>query len=318
MAKNLDLLEKEGIAQDLLPAIQEGKTEPLERFFEIFSDDIYNFSIRYYNFDDDEAGDYFLYAFEHLRDGRKIKSFRNKSKFTTWFFSVLRNMLIDFLRSRKNKIYTTSFARTDSEGNVIDSLETIPDSHGTNDGETEFLDKFRSGLNELKISHRILLKLAYAHYLDITKTELDWLVNKSGKTADNVLSIVSTLKEIGHKKSSEVRDIEDKLTANYQAISLIENRINSFFIDNPEIKAERKIWNEDYDHKDIPPETIDFIRRLSKKKRKHSNLLKNQEKSMLTTRVPYKKLVPLLGSSEGVLSVQLLRVVEKLGQDFIK
>jgi len=159
-----------------------------------------------------------------------------------------------------------------------------------------------------------LLKLAYAHFLDITKEELDWLVDKSAKPVEEVLNIISNLKEIGHNKSSEVRKIEDKLTSNYQTISLIENRINSFFVDNPGIIAERNEWDENYDHPDIPPEVIDFIRRLSKKKKKHANLLKIQEKSLLTTRVPYKELVPLLGSSEGVLSVQLLRVIEKLGQ----
>lgn len=57
-----------------------------------------------------------------------------------------------------------------------------------------------------------------------------------------------------------------------------------------------------------------MIQSLMKKKKKQQSLLLHQKKSLLSIRVPYKDLGELLKSTQGVLSVQLIRIVEKLSQ----
>ena len=57
-----------------------------------------------------------------------------------------------------------------------------------------------------------------------------------------------------------------------------------------------------------------MIQSLMKKKKKQQSLLLHQKKSLLSIRVPYKDLGDLLQSTQGVLSVQLIRIVEKLSQ----
>ena len=304
--------DKEQLVQDIIGQLQKKDPDAIREFFEIFSDEIYNFPIRYYNFGDDEAGDYYLYAFEHLKNGNKFVSFKNKSRFTTWLFSVLRNLLIDFLRSQKKKVQTTTFFRTDSNGNIIDTLDNIADVDEHIYVEDEILNEFNTRLNSLKITHRILFKLAYIHYIELNDEELIWLMENNKKSRQEIIEYILHLKDIAQSKSEEVRDIEDKLTANFQSITILENKIERYLSENPQINAMRPQWSEDFDEGDFSPEVLLWIQSLMKKKKKHQKLLKNQHKSLLATRVAYKEIAPLLNSSEGVLSVQLIRILEKL------
>lgn len=307
-----DSIDKEELIQQIVPQLQKQEPDAIQQFFEIFSDEIYNFPIRYYNFGDDEAGDYYLYAFEHLKNGKKFVSFKNKSRFTTWFFSVLRNLLIDFLRSQKKKVQTTTFFRTDANGNIIDTLENIADIDEHIYVEDEILNEFNNHLDSLKIAHRILFKLAYIHYIDLTEEELTWLMQNNNKNRQNIIENILYLKDVAQNKSEEVREIEDKLTANFQAITILENKIERYLAENPHIAPQRTKWNEDFEEPGFSPEATQWIQSLMKKKKKHQKLLKSQHKSLLSTRVAYKEIAPLLNSSEGVLSVQLIRILEKL------
>lgn len=310
------LTEKEEKVQLLIDGIIKKDPEDLKSFFELFSNDIYNFPIRYYNFSDDDAGDFYLYAFEHLKDGKKISSYKFKSKFTTWFFSVLRNLVIDFLRTRKNKLMISSLYKMDANGNLVDTMENIPDAHNMENpfAEDETLKEFKASLDSMKIYHRVLFKLAFIHYIDLNEEEFAWLCETNQMGKEKLIKILSGLKEVGFTKSSEVRNIEDKLTANFQAITMLEFRIRKFFGDHPSLPQDHKKWSETYEDPKIPQEVISLIQMLMKKKKKHSTLIKSQRKSLLATRIPYKEFAHLLGATDGVLSVQLLRIIEKLSQ----
>lgn len=119
---------------------------------------------------------------------------------------------------------------------------------------------------------------------------------------------------MAHERSVEVRDLEEKLTTNFQGISVLETKVDAFFRENPDIEKKRENWTEDYFSTAIPPQIIDMIQSLVKKKKKQQSLLLHQKKSLLSIRVPYKDLGELLNSTQGVLSVQLIRIVEKLSQ----
>ena len=306
--------EKEEKVQKLVKDFAKKDPESIRQFLEIYSDEIYNFPIRFYNFSEDDAGDFYLFAFEHLRDGKKLASYQGKSRFNTWFFAVLRNLTIDFLRSRKEKLKTTSIMRLDSRGNLVDAIDSIVEENPADNGEEELFKKFEEQLSQLKYPQRVLFKLAYINFLDLSSDEILWLAEINNQTPDVILKRVMEIKDLALEKASEVRKLEDKLTANFQIIQALEGKIVSAFKDNPDWPLDRDKWTEDYNHQLIDPETIKLIQTISKKRKKQIGLLEQQRKSLPSVRVPYKSLVDLLGSSKGVLSVQLMRVVEKLSQ----
>ncbi len=285
-----------------------------KHFFELFSDDIYAFPIRFYSLDDDEAGDFYLYAFEHLRDGRKLSQYEGKSRFTTWFFSVLRNLTIDFLRTRRNKLQFASSIRLDASGALVDVMSQIADQPARELPEEELLTGFQEEVSALKIEQRLLLKLAYLHYFDLMPDELEYLAVKTGQTPEAVFAEIIQLKETARQKANEVREIEDRLTANFQSIMVLESRIEAFFKDNPEFDREADKWDENYMGKGLPIPILESIHALVKKKKKQAGLLLQQKRSLASIRLPYKDISRLLGVSQSILSVQLARILERLSQ----
>lgn len=306
--------ERDEAIHKLLPEIAKKKPEALAEFFEVFSDDIYNFPMRMFRFNEDEASEFYLYAFEHLRDGRKISSFQGKAKFTTWFYAVLRNLTIDFLRSQKDKLRFTTYLKADASGKMVDAIESVSDTREQNLFEETLFNQFNASLTSLAMPQRVLFKLAYAWYFELDTAELDYLADLHKKSPAQILTRLQELKSVAHERSIEVRELEEKLTANFQGISVLETRIETFFRENPDIDKKRETWNEDFFSTTIPPQITDMIQSLMKKKKKQQSLLLHQKKSLLSIRVPYKDLGELLNSTQGVLSVQLIRIVEKLSQ----
>jgi len=300
--------------EGLLAGIQKQNPDALAAFFEAFSDDIYNFPMRMFRFNEDEASEFYLYAFEHLRDGRKISSFQGKAKFTTWFYAVLRNLTIDFLRSQKDKVRYTTYLKADASGKMVEAIDSVSDTRDQNLFEEALFEQFNVSLTSLPVAHRVLFKLAYAWYFELDKEELAYLCDLQKKPEGEILMRLADLKKVAHEKSVEVRELEEKLTANFQGISVLETKVENYFRENPDIDKRRESWSEEFYSASIPPQIIDMIQSLMKKKKKQQNLLLHQKKSLLSIRVPYKDLGDLLNSTQGVLSVQLIRIIERLSQ----
>ena len=161
---------------------------------------------------------------------------------------------------------------------------------------------------------RVLFKLAYIHYIDLEIDEMQWLSEENGASIGDIAKKLVELKELALKKEKDVRILEDKLTVNFQQLSAIEEKIMAYFRDHPEIPIERTKWTENYSHPGINLQILEKIHSLSRKKKKRLNLLTQYKKGRLSIRVPYKELSDLMCSSKGVLSVQLLRIIEKLNQ----
>ncbi|HRP68406.1 MAG TPA: sigma-70 family RNA polymerase sigma factor [Turneriella sp.] len=306
--------ERDQIVLELIQGIKKGDSDALAAFFEIYSDDIYNFPIRLFRFTEDEASEFYLYAFEHLRDGRKITSFQGKAKFTTWFYAVLRNLTIDFLRTQKDKKNFVHNRKFDGTGKLLDAVDADVGTREEGLAEGSLFHKFSESLAAQPINQRVLFKLAYAWYFELTVDEIEYLKDLKKTSEVEILKRVQKLKGIALERSNEVRDYEDKLTSNFQGISLIESKINAFFRENPEIERKREMWHENFFPQTMPSQIIDLIQSLMKRKKRQESLLTQQKRSLLSIRVPYKDLGEILNSTQGVLSVQLVRIVEKLSQ----
>ena len=303
--------EKEKAALAILKRVGKKDATALADFFELFSDDIYNFPMRVFRLSEDDSGDFYLYAFEHLKDGRRLNSFQGKSRFTTWFFSVLRNLVIDFLRTKRNNLQMSSLAWTDMQvaGGVQPDEIDLDDSGKI---RNEIFERFENELSSLKISQRVLIKLAYIHFLEFSNEEFEFLCETSKLSRSEAETKLAELRDMGHERAVKVRDLEEKLTANFQSILALENRLNVFFREHPDLPNEKEKWHEEYTATGLPIHIIDTIRSFAKKKKRQSSLLEKQQRSLLSIRIPYKELSSLLQSSQGVISVQLVRIIEKI------
>ncbi len=140
-----------------------GETTALKRFFELYSQDIYNFPIRVFHLSEDDASDFYIYAFERLKSGKRFHSFVGKSSFKTWFYSVLRNLLIDWQRT-KRELKMTSIQKVNKDGVEYSTIEDEPDLRLDKQREAEEISEhFQEVLRDVKIESRVIFKLSFIY-----------------------------------------------------------------------------------------------------------------------------------------------------------
>ncbi|MCR9144895.1 MAG: RNA polymerase sigma factor [bacterium] len=279
----------------------EGDRPALKAFFERFSEDIYNFPLKVFHLDQDAASDFYLYAFERLKDGGRFRSFQGRSTFRTWFYTVLRNLVIDWMRTIR-EVDTVNVTRTDDKGNEFRLIENTPDPRSLNSEDHNLIFGFKNQLTELPVDLRLIFKLSYVYYLDLTPEEMEYLSEKSGKSQGELLRLLADLKHRLSEKELKNLGSEDKITSLYLAIL--------------ELKVKReKLLSTAAQPGGEPPDPAEMIRierAIEKKYQQREKLLVKKSRGHFIVRTPYKHIATLLQIPEGSVSVQMMRVLERI------
>lgn len=239
---------------ELINQCKKQNPSALEKFFQLYSMEIYNFPIKVFHFDEEQAGDFFLFAFEKLKDGKRFKSFRGESSFRTWFYSVLRNLVIDFIRhnqkSIKSQIYNyESYFELEKNQNISSKNEI---QEGI---ENQFiLEKFNQFLQQLDLHSRIVFKLTYIFYLELDETDIKILKETFKKENYEIFEFISESKEYLAKKNLKLKNHIDKLNRMYfkllslkeQEKNLKNNIHNNYELQEIQNKIIKKIKNRNY------------------------------------------------------------------------
>ncbi|MCB1179722.1 MAG: RNA polymerase sigma factor, partial [Leptospiraceae bacterium] len=211
------LLKQENI-NELIQSCADGNEESLKKFFEIYSEDIYNFPLKVFHLTEDDASEFYIYAFERLRSGRRFQSFKGKSSFKTWLYTVLRNMLIDWKRN-KRELKIVSAKKVNSEGQEYSTIESEPDTITPLKQEANTMSaNFRKALSEIKLESRVIFKLAYIFYLNLEDDEVEFIQEKTGYSLEEIKSKVLEMREVLSEKDQESMKYEDKITSIYTNI----------------------------------------------------------------------------------------------------
>lgn len=280
-----------------------GNKQAIRDFFDRFAEDIYNFPIKVFHLDADAASDFFLYAFERLRDGQRFRSFRGRSSFRTWFYTVLRNLLIDWMRTIR-EVQTVSLNGGASGDTRM--IENAPDPRSMkNVLYKNLLDSFWQGLHELGIELRVIFKLSYIYYLDLSEDELRFLADRSGKTPEEIQKFLVDLKNDLADKEIKNLGSEDKITSLYISILELKGKKEKLMLKTGQEQLPQMTGTDSYELEKIE-------RSIEKKYQQRERLLEKKEKGHFIVRTPYKYITGLLDIAEGSVSVQMMRAVEKL------
>lgn len=288
--------EQENINQ-LVADCAEGDESALKHFFEIFSEDIYNFPLKVFHLTEDDAGDFFIFAFERLRSGKRFQSFKGKSSFKTWLYTVLRNLLLDWKRN-KHEVKIVNIRKFDTNGKEYSGIEDEPDLRPAKQEKADALsDFFYSALKGIRIENRVLFKIAYIYYLNLEEDEIQYILEKTGLSHSDLLKKIIEIREFLSDKEIESVKNEEKITAIYTHI-----------LDLKELKNK-----EDYHRfEDNLPNKDKVEVAIQKKYEQRRKLLEKKHKGLFLTRTPFKLITKLLQIPEGGISITLQRVVEKI------
>ncbi|HMV42426.1 MAG TPA: RNA polymerase sigma factor [Leptospiraceae bacterium] len=287
----------------LVQSCASGNEASLKKFFEEFAEDIYNFPIRVFHLDEDDASEFFIYAYERLKSGKRFHTFVGKSGFKTWLYTVLRNMLIDWRRN-KRELKIVSNVKVNSDGVEYYSIENEPDLKSNLQKEADSVSsRFQDILSEIKVESRIIFKLAYIYYLNLNDEEIDFLVTRTGKTKEQIQKDILNIRENLSEKEIQNLQSEDKIVSIYMNILELKEQQ----------EKEKPIVFEDnlpnYDKVQIA---------INKKYEQRRRLIVKKSKGNFITRTPYRVIAELLKIPEGGVSISLQRVLEKIQKKFPK
>lgn len=282
-----------------------GEKEPaaLREFFQTFASDIYNFPMRVFYLDEDQASDFFLYAYERLKEGGRFKSFQGRSTFRTWFYTVLRNLVIDWMRSVR-ELKTVNITKTDDQGYEYRMIEDTPDPRSSSPEEENMDSAFFEALYSMNLDLRIVFKLSYIYYIDLNQEEMNRIMERTKIPVKELIRQIADLKHTLSEKELKNREAEDKITSLYMSILELKTRREQLLIKGFGVAPDQVIRREQ--------ELEKINTAIDKKYRQREKLLEKKEKGGFIVRTPYKIIAELLDMPEGSVSVHMMRAVEKM------
>ncbi len=289
----------------LIELCGQGDAAALKKFFDLYAQDIFNFPLKVFHLDEDAASDFFLYAYERLEDGMRFRSFQNRSSFRTWFYTVLRNLVIDWMRTIREVDTVQAKSRTSNGEQEFDLIANTPDPKSLHN-DNESLTQFHEYLGRLPLEVRTILKLSYIYYLDLETAELEYLCRRKGCSQSQLLENLMSLRhELSEKELKNIAQ-EDKIT--------------SLYLKTLELKSKREQVEQRVNQQAVTETAqLDELERLQhaieKKREQRRKLLQKKDRGRFIVRTPYKQVADFVGTSEGNISVQMMRIMERL-RDF--
>ena len=290
---------------DLVEACGRGEEQAIAEFFSIYSEDVYNFPLKVFHLDEDAASDFFLYAYERLREGARFRSFQGRSSFRTWFYAVLRNLVIDWMRTIR-EVNTVNFNSIETRGGEINMAEAQPDPRSLRDAGEDFAPfNLTEVMEELGMNSRVTFKLCFLYYLELDSEELEYIQSASGKNMAELIEYLAELKNQLAEKELKNIGSEDKITSLYLSILDLKAKKERMIDDSVRQGLSAAQAEESF-------EIVQITRAIEKKYQQREKLLEKKEKGHFVVRTPYKYIAELLGAPEGNISVLMMRVLERL------
>lgn len=302
-SKNLDsktstLIESEEF-YNLIEQCKNQDPEALERFFHLYGIEIYNFPIKVFHFSEEEAGDFFLFAFERLKDGKRFKSFRGESTFRTWFYSVLKNLVLDWIRSNKKNQELQFLSFTNANNLDIESMETS--KYSQNVELHNIIETFHQVLNELDVEIKVIFKLVYLFYINLDENDINFLKQRFQKTPFEIFNFVIETKDYLIEKNLRLLKKYDHLQSIYLKLlklQHIESELSS--------SSNSKSHQEKYELEEIQ-------KKIHTKHLNRLKILKQLNPNSRIIKTPIKKIANFLG-----ISIPTINSLLKKAESYLK
>lgn len=297
----MDPLSDAREARELIRQCLSGDLAAARIFQERYGELIYGYPLRVYRMPAEEAGDFYVFAFDQGRIFRRVRSFEGRAPFRAYLLGfVLDDLVLEWRRGIRT-IETVSIetlgelpGRSESPENVID------------DGNERAVD--RSVLSELlaalEPSKSVVMKLLYVEDYELKAAELRYLGEVSGRPIPEVLSRVDQLRATVREREAGLKRMEDSLDAVQAWIQLYERRLQRIRDDLGSVPPASTLaarLNEEYS---------ELERKIGRRRQQRTKLLAQAQRRKVTA--PYKDIAALLNTSVGNVGSQIARLRREL------
>ena len=288
--------------RDLIRRCLSGDREAAVTFQERYGELIYGYPIRVYRVPPDEAGDFYVFAFDRGRIFRRVRTYEGRAPFRAYLLGfVLDDLVLEWKRGVR-EIETVS----------LESIGELPDptfgDRAERDGEVSDMEMDRAAMRELlsdlSTPKAVVMKLLYVEDHEFDPAEVRYLSQVSGNAIPDVLDRIEGLRATVREREAGLKKMEDALDAVQAWIQLYERRIQRINEDltalPPTSTAAEKLREE----------RAQLSRKIERRRAQRSKLLAQSQRRKTTA--PYKDIASLLNTSIGNIGSQIARLRREL------
>lgn len=288
-------------ARSLIGKCVAGDPEAAKEFQERYGELIYGYPIRVYRVPPDEAGDFYVFAFERGRIFRRVRTFEGRAPFRAYLLGfVLDDLVLEWKRGVR-EIETVSL---DSLGEFADPKAFAHSAE--QEGSEGQMDRsaMRELLADLATPKAVVMKLLYVEDHEFGPAEVRYLAQVSGCPVSEVVERIDQLRATVREREAGLKKMEDALDAVQAWVQLYERRVQRINEDlsalPPTATAAEKLREE----------RSQLERKINRRRAQRTKLLAQAQRRKVTA--PYKEIAALLNTSIGNIGSQIARLRREL------
>jgi len=297
----LEALSEAQAVRELIARCLTGDSDAARSFQETYGELIYGYPIRVYRTPADEAGDFYVFAFQDGRIFRRLRTFEGRAPFRAYLLGfVLDDLVLEWKRGER-RIDTVSI---EDIGELPDREQSEVDLMNEGNGRWQEEGSIDQLLANLDPSKTVVFKLLHAEDCELTSDEVRYLASSSGHSVAEVVASVERLRATIRDRESALRGIEDNLDSVQAWIQLYQRRLRRIADDlntvQPGSRAAAKLREE----------KVELERKIQRRGRQRDKLVGQAKRRKVTA--PYKDIAVVLNTTVGNVGSQIARLREEL------
>jgi DNA-directed RNA polymerase specialized sigma24 family protein len=296
-----DLLSEARETRALIGYCLAGDPEAVKRFQQEYGELIYGYPIRVYRTPTEDAGDFYVFAFQDGRIFRRLRTFEGRAPLRAYLLGfVLDDLVLEWKRGER-KVETVS----------IEGLGELPDSAPAanppiaNDGAPAVgQGAHEDALATLAPAKAVVMKLLYVEDYELKAADVNYIVETSGRSVPDVLAAVARLRARVREREAGLKKLQDSLDAVQAWIRLYERRVERISEDLASLPPNAGAAVR------LRAELAQIEQKTHRRQQQRSRLLAQAQRRKVTA--PYKEIATILNTSVGNVCSQIARVRREL------
>ncbi|MFQ5664936.1 MAG: RNA polymerase sigma factor [Candidatus Binatia bacterium] len=288
-------------ARELIGRCLAGDAQAVQHFQQAYGELIYGYPIRVYRTPPEDAGDFYVFAFQQGRIFRRLRTFEGRAPLRAYLLgSVLDDLVLEWKRGER-RVETVSIERF---GDVPDpagpASQTAPEAPPRPGGAPSLNDM----LATVPPSKAVVMKLLYVEDADLKARDIEYLADVSGRSVPEVLAAVAGMRTTVREREAGLKRLEDALEAVQAWIHLYERQLRRVSEDLAAVPAETVAAAR------LREEAALLEHKIRRRHQQRARLLAQAQRRKVTA--PYKHIAALLNTSVGNVCSQIARLRKEL------
>jgi len=287
-----DALSEAREARELIGRCLSGDPQAVQQFQQKYGELIYGYPIRVYRTPAEDAGDFYVFAFQNGRLFRRLRTFEGRAPLRAYLLGfVLDDLVLEWKRGER-KVETVSIEGLGEFADNTTGVDEVP--HPVGGGTLDDL------LATLSPSKAVVMKLLYVEDYELKAADVNYVAEVSGRSVPDVLAAVARLRATVREREAGLKKVEDGIDAVQAWIRLYERRVGRITDDLASIPPTAGAAVR------LRAELAQLEQKMERRQQQRARLMAQAQRRKVTA--PYKEIAAILNTSVGNVCSQIARV----------